>query len=140
MMIFKRTKHLDPRREWIRQQLPKGNEGFVFEDLDGFISIFPKNGNGRERKHLLIEHKWNVIQLPRHQEITFQELHQAMRRGDPTYVGFYLVTFPGIERSGEDDEYEIDFHRNPRVNGIELSWDNLKLFYQGEVKIRSLFE
>lgn len=139
-MIFKRTKHLDPRREWVRKNLPEGKDGFVFEDLDGFISMFPKNGNGRKRAHLLVEHKWNVTFMPRGQEITFQELHQAMRRGDPTYVGFYLVTYPGIERGSDDDEYEIDFTRKPRVNGKELTWDDLKRFYLGELRIKSMFE
>lgn len=139
-MIFKRTKHLDARREWIRQNLPKGSEGFDFQDLDGMVSLFPHHGHNRIRKRILVEHKWNVTQLTYAQQKSFKELHDALKRGDPTYIGFYLVTYPGIERSSDDDEYEIDFARQPRVNGTFVSWNDLKRFYLGELSLKSMFE
>lgn len=138
-MRFKRTKHTDPRREWIYANLPKGSEGYDFQDLDGVVSIFPHNGHQRERKRILIEHKWNVTRLTYAQQKAFQEIHNAMKRGDQTYIGFYLVTYPGKVRSVTDDEFDIDFERKPRVNGKELSWNDLKLFYLGELRIASLF-
>lgn len=63
-----------------------------------------------------------------------------MRRGDPTYLGFYLVTYPGIARSAVDDEYEIDFGRKPQINGGAVEWNVLIGFYLGEIIFPSLFE
>lgn len=137
---FKRHKHTDPRRDWIRANLPNGKEGFSFEDLDGIASTFPKNGFPRQRRHLLIEHKWNVTELDASQRITFSELHQAMKRGDPCYGGFYLVTWPGKWRSVDDDEFEIDFEQLPKINGHSVGWDELAQFYLGELAVKSLFD
>lgn len=137
---FSRTKHIDPRRDWIRQNLPDGKHGFTFEDLDGIASTFSNNGISRPKRHLFVEHKWNVTNLPVAQRILFQEIHTALKKGDPYYGGFYLVTWPGKERSATDDEYEIDFARQPQVNGQSISWDDLQRFYLGELHVKSLFE
>lgn len=139
-MHFKRTKHLDPRREWIREHLPKGREGFVFEDLDGIVTTFSYNGKCRDKLILLIEHKWNRVTLPYAQAKLFKELDAGLKRGLAIYRGFYLVTYPGIERSVEDDEYEIDFRRKPKVNGMELEWSALDKFYLGELRLKGLFD
>lgn len=64
-MIFKRTEILDPRREWIRQHLPNGRDGFVMEDLDGIVCTFKNFKRGK----MFFESKWNVTELPAAQRI-----------------------------------------------------------------------
>lgn len=137
---FKRHKHTDPRRDWIWQNLPKGREGFSFEDLDGIVNVFSSNGWNRPRLLMLIEHKWNVTEMKPAQRIAFKEIDAGLKIGLKHYRGSYLVTWPGIERNSSDDEYVVDFQRKPKVNGREVSWDDLRKFYLGALRFRGLFD
>lgn len=134
-MIFKRTEIIDSRREWMRQNLPTGQEGFVMQDLDGIAVTFKKFKRGK----LFFESKWNVTEMPYAQQVTFREIDTAMHTGDKTYRGFFLVTWAGVVTSAENDRYVLDLHTPPKVNCKSISYADLASFFLGELPMACYF-
>lgn len=84
-----------PWREFIRQNLPAGNEGFVAEDLDLIVRIYKHDDP--EGKFMLIELKYQQSTLNTAQKRTFGLIDKLLRKADPErkkYFGFYLVQYP----------------------------------------------
>ena len=90
-----------PIRKWIRENIPRGQEGYNIEDLDLIILRF---GNaigrdyGADGEFILCECKENKPLLPYKQKRTFQLLDRLLKEADPQekhYKGFYLVCWDG---------------------------------------------
>jgi hypothetical protein len=129
----------DPRRDLIRQYLPKGSDGFVYEDLDLVPRVFTsKDPVGR---FALVEFKWNGTEMGTAQRKTFGLIHSTLRAGDPSrerYIGFYVVNWPGTKNG---DSYLIDFTRKPKINGVEVTGKELtQLFRLAPPYRQSLFD
>lgn len=82
-----------PWRKWIRENLPRGPEGFCFEDVDGVAILFDPQRHVN-RAFMLIEFKWWGTQLDRSQFEMLAMLDGLLRAGDPDgklYRGVYVV-------------------------------------------------
>jgi len=86
-----------PFRDWIRANLPAGNQGYVAEDLDLMLRVygheFNTDATGRFAE---CELKFGNATLDYAQIRTFRLRHTIMRKGDPErerYQGFYLIQY-----------------------------------------------
>ena len=84
-------------REWMRENMPTGREGFVAEDLDLVVrrygSLEHGSGDGR---FMLIEVKQCNATIGYAQKRTFGLIDRLLRLGDPDskhYIGFYLINW-----------------------------------------------
>lgn len=85
-----------PWREWIRQNLPQGPEGFSFEDIDGIVFLHGVLSPDAPR-FMCLEFKQMSTKLDKSQWLGFQQIDRLLRRGDPQrreYFGFYIVEWP----------------------------------------------
>jgi hypothetical protein len=98
-----RDEKILPWREWCRKYMPKGSEGFTFEDVDGMVALHgPLSPRGT--RFMLIEYKWWDVALDLSQVKNFRLLHALLRRGDPTrqtYIGFYIVEWPRVPTASQ---------------------------------------
>lgn len=138
--IFRTSYLVDSRREWIRAVVPNARQGFVVEDLDLILRYYqPGSPYGR---YLKCEFKWNNAVMSAGQRMTHELEHWILRKGDPerkVYIGFYLVHWPALPMS-DDHQPEIDFSRNPLVNGHKITWAELREFLMFKKVIPSLFD
>lgn len=118
-----------PWREWIRQNMPRGPEGFCFEDIDGVAIRFDPKTHINQ-KFMLIEFKWWNVPLDRSQVEALRLLDGLLRAGDPDgslYQGVYIVEWH------RQDEFA-------RINYLHpLNHDRLKEFFMFELRFPSYF-
>lgn len=118
-----------PWRAFIRQNLPRGPEGFVFEDIDGVAVRFDPKAHVNQA-FMLIEFKWWGVKLDRSQVEVLRMLDGIMRRGDPQralYKGTYTV-----EWHRTDEFVRINYQQH-------LSHDRFKQFLMFQTSIPSYF-
>lgn len=117
----------DQRREYIRQNCPKGSDGFVAEDLDLVVRHFgPHFNQDAKGKLRLIECKVGVGEFSASKRMTFGLLDEMCRSSNmrDRYEGFFLVY-------SEKESWADVSHIN--VNGFALTheqfgqWMNRKL-------------
>ena len=122
-------KVLDPLREMIRNECPRGNEGFVAEDLDLILKYFGVNYGlddyGRIR---FIEVKHGEAILGYAQSKTFTLIDMLMRAGDEAlvkagvlsescYDGFFIVGHDADAVHDESTTYTLySFAKKQRVS------------------------
>jgi len=111
-----------PFRDWIRENLPTGQEGYVVEDLDLIIRACGQNFNSDGiGKFMLIELKYGSTWIGYAQRKTFGLIHQLLRESDPDrirYIGYFIIQY--------DDENWDD--ATFKVNTVELSRTELLRF------------
>lgn len=144
--IFRTSYLLDSRREYLRHAIPNPRYGFVLEDLDLIVRLYDRTrSSGRLSaygRYLKVENKWNSDEMGAGQRMTHELEHKILRKGDPEhqyYVGFYLINWPSLPMQ-DGLPAQIDFDRQPRVNGIDLTWDELISFLKFEKFLPSLFD
>jgi hypothetical protein len=108
-----------PFRDWIRANLPVGNQGFVAEDLDLVIRVYGANFDSDSTgKFLLAELKYGNSRLDYAQRMTFGLLDSMLRQADPTcsrYLGFFLINYSDVNW----DKARF------KINGQAISHDEL---------------
>lgn len=127
---------LDERREWIRQSMPSGPDGFVAEDLDLVVRTYgPMFHTDAKGVFMLVELKIGGAPLGASKVRTFGLLHEILRQGDPyreRYRGFFVVR-TSSERWSDSTTFD--------VNGIALTADEFKRWLSGEeFAIRGMWE
>ena len=122
---FRNPEHLQvlPEREWLRQQLPSGREGFIAEDLDLVVRAYgPRYGLDALGRFRLIELKRGNASLGTSKRMTFGLIDQGLRTGATAerYDGYYVV------RTSEAwDEAQVF-----NVNGIDLAHGQFRRWLQ----------
>ena len=139
---------LDLWRQWIRENIGSGPEGFVFEDVDLMGISEDLRGDDCDKdpkpwlvnrrflpgsdpvgKFMAIEKKFGNADMDHAQIRTFGLWDHISRMGDPLrkrYMGWYLLNHP---------------HEDPRkcthvtINGKRLTMDDFKLFLKFELDI-----
>lgn len=143
--VFTTSYLLDSRREWLRHAIPNAASGFVLEDLDLIVRFYDRRSYEKYSaygRYLKVENKWNSDQMPTGQRMTHEFEHKLLRKADPErqyYVGFYLINWPSLPMV-EGEPAEIDFSKKPRVNGTELTWQELTDFLTFKKFLPSLFD
>lgn len=121
--------HELPWRKWIRERLPRGPEGFCFEDIDGVAVLFDPHTH-TNRAFMLLEFKYWNVHLDRSQVETLQLLDGVLRAGDPQghlYKGVYVVEWH------KTDEFV-------RLNYVQpLSHDRFREFLLFQISMSSYF-
>lgn len=117
-----------PWRQWIRDELPPGTKGFVYEDLDGIPRTFHyiKNPVG---KFKLVEMKLNFRDLDVSQKRTFGLIDLLLRLADlegTRYIGFYL--FQPEDNKPENSTFV-------KINGKKLSLHMFRLWLLDDIYI-----
>ena len=114
-------------RDWLRENMPIGRDGFVAEDLDLIVLRFGKLENrphNKDGKFMLIEVKQCGKTIDYPQKRTFGLIDRLLRLSDPDkdyYIGFYVINW--------NDDHVV-------VNQTEkLDMPNLKRFLLGEFEI-----
>jgi hypothetical protein len=119
-----------PWREWIRDALPTGSDGFTFEDIDGLAAVHGNLARSGS-KFMLLEIKWWGTKLDYSQKFNFERVHRLLRKADPfkrEYAGFYILEWPR--------------ERGPyvRLNYRHLlEWDQLEKFLLFRLRYPSYF-
>lgn len=104
-----RDEKILPWREWCRQYLPKGSEGFTHEDVDGMVVLHGPLAPRGDR-FMLIEYKWMTVELDFSQVTNFSMLHKLLRSADPArqiYLGFYIVEWA---RANDPQHTRINYY------------------------------
>lgn len=118
-----------PWRKFIRERLPRGPEGFAFEDIDGVAVMFDPQRHVN-RAFMLLEFKFWNVQLDRSQIETLRMLDEILHAGDPLmelYRGVYIV-----EWHRKDEFVRINYQQ-------PLSHDRFREFLLFQVNIPSYF-
>lgn len=118
-----------PWRKWVRENLPRGPEGFCFEDIDGVAVRFDPRSHVNQA-FMLLEIKWWGVALDRSQGETLRMLDALLRKGDPDaklYKGVYIVEWHKTE------EFVRINYKHP------LSHDRFREFLLFQVPIASYF-
>lgn len=111
---------IDDRRQFIRENMPSGKEGFVAEDLDLVIKYFGSNfSTDRDGFIKIIELKVGIGIFGTAQKETMGLLDKMCRTSEYSerYLGFFLVYSPSCE--WEKEEFIT-------VNGFDLSQNEFK--------------
>lgn len=86
-----------PFREWLRENMPNGKDGFVVEDLDLVVRWFGQRyGFDSKGAFMLIDLKFGTSDLGVAQVKTFGLIDEMLRQVDPhqdRYMGFFLVQY-----------------------------------------------
>jgi len=86
-----------PFRDWIRDHLPGGPDGYVVEDLDLVLRIYgPKFKSDATGKFMLIELKFGHSWIGVAQRKTFGLMHNLLRNADPgcqRYLGYFVLQY-----------------------------------------------
>lgn len=145
--IYRDERTRDSRRDWIRKNCPNGQSGYTFEDLDGVPRIYkPPDAYGQ---FMLLEFKWNGATVGYGQRLTFELIHKMLRfcdRSHEHYLGFYVINWPALASAEacptchRPFPLEIDFSKRPRINGVEVGWDDLLSFLLFRKKLSSLYD
>ncbi len=126
-----RDEQLLPWRQWCRDYMPSGKDGFTFEDIDGMVTLHgPLSPRGQ--RFMLLEYKWMDVALDFSQVKNFRLLHQMLRRADPSryiYDGFYIVEWP----RAHDARVRLNYH-------YLLDGDALYRFYAMQDHYPSYFD
>lgn len=116
-----------PWREWMRDELPSGPEGWVAEDLDLVVRTYTQSDPvGR---FMLVELKHGKTGLGRAQVMTFGLVDRLLRAADPEgrrYLGYYLLQYP---------EQEWERCLSFKVNRVPLIPQGLKRWLAMEVTL-----
>jgi hypothetical protein len=123
---------LDPKREFIRNHMPSGRQGFVVEDLDLILRHFGRNYELDSKGRLsLIEIKVGVGTFGASKAYTLGLLDQMCRSSEMAerYRGFYLVYT-------ETDDWENA--QTVSVNGYHLSIADFKQWMNGNLEIEAV--
>lgn len=118
-----------PWRKWVRENLPRGPEGFVFEDVDGVAVLFDPRTH-TNRAFMLLEFKWWGVALDRSQIETLRMIDELLRAGDPRrelYKGVFTV-----EWHRRDEFVRINYQQ-------PLSHDRFRQFLLFQVNLPSYF-
>ena len=117
-----------PWREYIRQNLPPGAEGFVAEDLDLIIRNYTQQDP--KGKFMLIELKYGHTKLNIAQQRTFGLIDKLLKTSSENerYLGFYLVQYP------HEDPDKCEY---VSVNGVKLTLEEFKAFLKFELQVPS---
>lgn len=131
-MYFQGERASDPELPWrkfIRENLPKGFEGFVCEDVDLVVRLFDP-ATGKVQRLMLLETKWWNVQLDRSQLETLRQMDEMLRRGDTEgiYAGCYV-----LEWHRTDEFARINYQHT-------LAHYRLPEFFLGNLKYPSYFE
>ena len=114
-----------PWRDWIRDEMPAGPEGWVAEDLDLIVRRY--TSSDPVGRFMLVELKYGEAGLGKAQFMTFGLMDGLLRTADPQgkrYLGYYLLNYPESEWEGCSGF---------RVNGIPLAIQGLKKWLAMEV-------
>lgn len=117
-----------PWREYIRENIPSGIQGFVYEDLDLVARRFSKEDP--IGKFMFIEIKYKDTMLGVAQTRTFGLIDRLLRSADPErkrYVGYYLMQYP------DPDPNKCD---HIRVNEQQLTMEEFKKWLRFELDIQ----
>jgi len=118
-------------RDWIREKMPNGSQGFVVEDLDLVTRVYGRHyGADDIGKFRLIEIKHKTHRLGCAQEKTFGLMDALARIGDPhrqRYDGYYL-----IQADSEDWDECMFFH----VNGEPLPRDKFMAWFEFDPSVQ----
>lgn len=91
--------------DWIRQNLPDSDSGYLVSDLDFVIE------NWKTKNIMLLEVKTNNVDMAKGQQILFSNIDEWIKKGisdNWTYHGFHLLQF---EKTSPDDG-KIYFDKN----------------------------
>lgn len=84
-------------RDWIRNNKPPGNEGYVVEDLDIVLRIYGTNyDTDSTGKFMLLELKFGRAYIDYAQRRTFGQINYMLRKADPgrvRYMGYFVVQY-----------------------------------------------
>lgn len=124
-----------PWRKWIRENLPRGPEGFVFEDIDGVAVRFDPRTHINQKFMLLEFKQWGVA-LDRSQLEVLKMLDARLRAGDrwvsqrsdPVYYGVYIC-----EWHRTDEFVRLNYNHF-------LSYERLREFFLFQLWFPSYFE
>lgn len=111
-------------REWIRENLPTGKEGFIAEDLDLVIKVFGSNyGLGQAGKFMLCELKFYPTSIGYAQKQLFGTIDKLLRKADPKhkiYRGYYVIQY-------NNEDWDISEFW---INDISVDHETLWAFFQ----------
>lgn len=100
-----------PFREWLREKMPSGRDGFVVEDLDLVVRWFGRNyGYDSRGAFMLMDLKFGSAQLGIAQEKTFGLMDGLLRQADPDferYLGFFLIQY--TDEDWDRAQFRINF-------------------------------
>jgi len=86
-----------PFREWIRKNLPTGNEGVTIEDLDLVVRVYGNQyGSDGQGKFMLIELKFDDSWIGYAQMKTFRLIDKILKAGDAEgnrYKGYFVLQY-----------------------------------------------
>lgn len=115
-----------PFREWIRNNMPSGRDGFVAEDLDLVVRLYgPRFHTDATGKFMLIELKHGNTQPAIAQQKTFGLIDALLRKADPEqkrYLGYFVVNY-------DNEDWNVSTFR---INGKPVTLYELKSFLQDE--------
>lgn len=118
----------NPWRDFIRENVPPGTAGYVFEDLDLVARRFW--GEDPIGKFMLVEMKYKDTPLGKAQKRTFGLINGLLRSADldrRRYIGYYLIQYP------DPDPNKCD-HVN--VNGQQLTMEEFIKWLKFEFDIQ----
>jgi hypothetical protein len=126
-----------PYRDWIRENMPSGEEGFIAEDGDLVMRLYgPKYGLDEKGIIYLVElkhdnQKGESSDFNGSQKRTYGLQDELMRAGDPTgkrYWGFYIIQY------SEDDWNKASF----KINYKPVSREEFLKFWEDPRSIEPL--
>lgn len=117
-----------PFREWIRNNLPSGRDGFIVEDLDLVIKVYGRNyGLDRKGKFMLCELKFYPKSIGYAQKQLYGLIDKLLRSADPDknrYQGYYVIQY-------DNDDWDISkFWINETLIKKDELWAFLQFIYE----------
>ena len=123
-----------PERQWNRDNMPEGKEGFIVEDIDMVIVNYDTEIKGDSGTILLIEKKNPLEPFNYAQKNLFSIINALLRKSDPDrkkYRGFYLVRWY--------DNY-VTVNEKVRLSRIGGKHSEYGKWLSGEFEIDSYFK
>mgnify|MGYP001492292630 CR=1 FL=1 len=121
-------------RKWLRNNMPKGRDGFVVEDLDLVIRWFGYNyGFDSVGAFMLIELKFGSAEMDVPQIKLWGLIDSLLRKADPErkrYFGFYLIQYT-------DDDWNVSGFR---INKQSVTREQFVKFWERKFIVEEYFK
>jgi hypothetical protein len=121
-------------RDWFRENMPSGSNGFVVEDLDLVVRWYGRSfDTDADGKFILVELKFGNSTIGIAQQKTFGLIDKLLRLTDPEkkrYLGYFVIQY------SDEDWDKSEF----KINGSPISRSDFQDFWKLKHLIPSYFD